>query len=139
MAKMLDEENLNIDHLESLDADLYRHLLYLKNYDDDYEDLGLDFTMTSKTFDKTEIVEQKPGGSEIAVTRTNFMEYLDLVVDHKLNKQIKTQCEAFRSYHFVARAIFVIRYKLSIFVYVIFLIQHLRDLCVELTIYISNI
>ena len=96
MAKMLDEENLNIDHLESLDADLYRHLLYLKNYDDDYEDLGLDFTMTSKTFDKTEIVEQKPGGSEIVVTRTNFMEYLDLVVDHKLNKQIKTQCEAFR-------------------------------------------
>ena len=37
--------NVDIDHLYSLDPELHKHLLSLKTYEGDVQDLGLDFTI----------------------------------------------------------------------------------------------
>ena len=44
----------------------------------------------------TQVVELKPGGADISVTRTNSIEYLHLVAHYKLNLQIEKQFLAFR-------------------------------------------
>ena len=47
-------------------------------------------------FHCTQVVELKPGGADISVTRTNSIEYLHLVAHYKLNLQIEKQFLAFR-------------------------------------------
>jgi ubiquitin-protein ligase E3 C len=40
--------------------------------------------------------ELKSGGADIPVTKDNRIEYIHLMADYKLNRQIKSQCNAFR-------------------------------------------
>lgn len=40
--------DVDIHHLESLDPVLYKNLLFLKNYEGDVQDLGLDFTVVTE-------------------------------------------------------------------------------------------
>eukprot|EP00092_Neocalanus_flemingeri_P033885 GFUD01036847.1.p1 GENE.GFUD01036847.1~~GFUD01036847.1.p1 ORF type:complete len:1078 (-),score=314.76 GFUD01036847.1:112-3345(-) len=89
--------NVDIDHLDSLDPELYKNLLYLKTYDGDVQDLGLDFTIAVEDFGENRIELLKAEGDEIAVTNENRIEYIHLVADYKLNRQIKQQCNAFRA------------------------------------------
>eukprot|EP00090_Calanus_glacialis_P033719 TRINITY_DN5609_c0_g1_i7.p1 TRINITY_DN5609_c0_g1~~TRINITY_DN5609_c0_g1_i7.p1 ORF type:complete len:730 (-),score=261.08 TRINITY_DN5609_c0_g1_i7:104-2266(-) len=89
--------NVDIDHLDSLDPELYKNLLYLKTYDGDVQDLGLDFTIAVEDFGENRIELLKADGDDIAVTNENRIEYIHLVADYKLNKQIKQQCNAFRA------------------------------------------
>ena len=42
------------------------------------------------------MVELKPGGADIPVTRENSIEYLHLVAHYKLNLQLEKQFRAFR-------------------------------------------
>lgn len=42
------------------------------------------------------MINLKPNGSNIPVTNYNRLEYIHLLADYKLNKQIKKQCIAFR-------------------------------------------
>jgi len=42
------------------------------------------------------IEELKPGGKEISVSESNKIEYIHLVADFKLNRQIRAQCNAFK-------------------------------------------
>lgn len=42
------------------------------------------------------MVELKPNGSNITVNSSNRIEYIQLMADYKLNKQIRAQCQAFR-------------------------------------------
>ncbi len=98
LSKLLGQKSVNvdIDHLQSLDPELYKNLLYLKTYDGDVQDLGLDFTIVSEEIGQAQVEEMKPGGSTIPVTNENRIEYIHLVADFKLNRQIKAQCNAFR-------------------------------------------
>jgi ubiquitin-protein ligase E3 C len=98
LSKLLGQKSVNvdIDHLQSLDPELYKNLLYLKNYDGDVIDLGLDFTIVSEEIGKAHVEEMKPGGANIAVNNENRIEYIHLVADFKLNRQIRSQCAAFR-------------------------------------------
>jgi len=89
--------NVDIDHLDSLDPELYKNLLYLKTYNGDVQDLGLDFTIAVDDFGENRVELLKPDGDNIAVTNENRIEYIHLVADYKLNKQIKQQCNAFRA------------------------------------------
>jgi len=89
--------NVDIDHLDSLDPELYRNLLKLKTYDGDVQDLGLDFTMVVEELGETRVELLKPFGDTIPVTNENRIEYIHLVADYKLNKQIRDQCNAFRA------------------------------------------
>ena len=43
-----------------------------------------------------QVVELKPGGGDITVTRENSIEYLHLVAHYKLNVQLEKQFQAFR-------------------------------------------
>ena len=56
---------------------------------------ALDFTIDTRRFDRTENVELKPGGREVAVTEENREEYVELYVDFILNRAVARQYEAF--------------------------------------------
>ncbi|KAL5017056.1 hypothetical protein ScPMuIL_006645 [Solemya velum] len=88
--------DLDIHHLASLDPEMYKNLLFLKNYTGDISDLELDFTIVNNDFGHTKVEELKPGGGNIAVNNYNRIEYIHLMADYKLNKQIRAQCIAFR-------------------------------------------
>ena len=98
LSKLLGQKsaNVDIDHLQSLDPELYKNLLYLKNYEGDVQDLGLDFTIVSEEIGLAVVADMKPGGANIPVTNENRIEYIHLVADFKLNRQIRSQCLAFR-------------------------------------------
>lgn len=83
------------DDLKSLDEELYRGLIKLKQYEGDFEDLALSFTVDVQEFGVTSTVELLPGGAQTAVTRENRLRYIDLVSSFKLNTQIKRQTESF--------------------------------------------
>lgn len=88
--------DLDIHHLASLDPEMYRNLLSLKTYDGDVSDLNLDFTAVNDNFGETRVEELKPGGHNIPVNSNNKIEYIHLMADYKINKQIRNHCVAFR-------------------------------------------
>lgn len=88
--------DVDLHQLASLDPVLHKNLLSLKAYDGDVADLGLDFTVVSSELGETRVEELKPGGTNVAVTASNRIEYIQLMADYKLNKQIRRQCLAFR-------------------------------------------
>ncbi|KNE71291.1 hypothetical protein AMAG_20330 [Allomyces macrogynus ATCC 38327] len=75
-----------VDDMPSMDPELYKHLMFLKNYDGDVADLALDFTIT---YDGT-----RPRFSPICV-RDNRIKYMYLVANYKLNVLIHRQTMAF--------------------------------------------
>lgn len=96
LEKILSPGDLDIHHLASLDPLVYRNLLYLKRYEGDVTDLGLDFTVTNSDLGESKVEELKPNGANIPVTAANRIEYIHLMADYRLNKQIRTQCLAFK-------------------------------------------
>ena len=60
-------------------------------------DLELNFAVNLNEFGETKLVELKPGGKDIPVTNDNKIEYIHLLSDYKLNKQIHEQVIAFRN------------------------------------------
>jgi ubiquitin-protein ligase E3 C len=79
--------NVDIHHLVSLDPELYRNLLVLKQMPD-VSDMGLDFTVVNNDLGKTHIEELKPGGRDIVVSNSNKIEYIHLMSNYKLNRQV---------------------------------------------------
>ncbi|GAB1605249.1 ubiquitin-protein ligase E3C-like [Argonauta hians] len=98
LSKILNRYGIDLDihHLASLDSEMYRNLLFLKTYKEDVVDLGLDFTVATNELGVTKIEELKPGGKDIQVSNYNRIEYIHLMADYKLNKQIRPHCQAFR-------------------------------------------
>jgi ubiquitin-protein ligase E3 C len=84
-----------LDDLSSLDPELYKGLLAVKNYDGNVEDLSLDFTSTHMENGKSVNVELIPGGSNIPVTNQNRIHYIYSIANYRLNVQIAKQCRAF--------------------------------------------
>mmetsp|Transcript_19502 Transcript_19502/g.32480 ORF Transcript_19502/g.32480 Transcript_19502/m.32480 type:complete len:1060 (+) Transcript_19502:112-3291(+) len=94
LSKLLGKHNF-VNDLPSLDPDLYKHLMFLKTYQGNVEDLGLNFTIASNEFGETREIPLMPGGKDIPVTSENQIKYIYMVADYKLNRQIKAQCDAF--------------------------------------------
>ena len=90
------QSDVDVHHLASLDPVMYRNLLYLKSYKADVTDLGLDFTVLSDELGECKVDELKPCGANIPVNNHNRIEYIHLMADYKLNKQIRAQCYAFK-------------------------------------------
>lgn len=88
--------DVDVHQLASLDPELHRNLLSLKAYEGDVEDLGLDFTVVENELGETNVVDLLPNGSNIVVNASNRIEYISLMADYKLNRQIRQQCTAFR-------------------------------------------
>nr|CAD7431264.1 unnamed protein product [Timema monikensis] len=97
LSKLVGEHSdVDIHHLASLDPVIYRNLLFLKTYEGDVADLGLDFTVMNDELGETRVEELKPGGANIQVTNINRIEYIHLMADYKLNRQMRAQCNAFK-------------------------------------------
>ncbi|XP_036905409.1 ubiquitin-protein ligase E3C isoform X3 [Sturnira hondurensis] len=88
--------DVDIHHLASLDPEVYRNLLFLKSYEGDVEELGLNFTVVNNDLGEAQVVELKSGGKDIPVTSANRIAYIHLVADYRLNRQIRQHCLAFR-------------------------------------------
>ncbi|XP_012589331.1 PREDICTED: ubiquitin-protein ligase E3C [Condylura cristata] len=88
--------DVDIHHLASLDPEVYRNLLFLKSYEGDVEELGLNFTVVNNDLGEAQVVELKAGGKDIPVTSANRIAYIHLVADYRLNRQIRAHCLAFR-------------------------------------------
>ncbi|XP_037372388.1 ubiquitin-protein ligase E3C [Talpa occidentalis] len=88
--------DVDIHHLASLDPEVYRNLLFLKSYEGDVEELGLNFTVVNNDLGEAQVVELKLGGKDIPVTSANRIAYIHLVADYRLNRQIRPHCLAFR-------------------------------------------
>ncbi|KAI8331155.1 HECT-domain-containing protein [Chlamydoabsidia padenii] len=85
-----------LDDLPSLDPELYKGLIQVKNFDGNVEDLCLDFTLTEDG-NQSRSINLVPNGSNIQVTNENRIRYVYLVANYRLNIQIARQCKAFFS------------------------------------------
>lgn len=65
-----------------------RSLLYVKNYKGDVAELGLDFTVITESLGVTSYLELKPNGKQTVVDNSNCIEYVHLMADYKLNRQV---------------------------------------------------
>ena len=81
--------------LESLDAELYQNLLFLKQYEGSVEDLSLFFSLDTDQYGEAKETELIPGGKDVPVTNENVLRYIHLVAHHRLNLQIRPQSYAF--------------------------------------------
>ncbi|KAI9140838.1 hypothetical protein BKA69DRAFT_1125395 [Paraphysoderma sedebokerense] len=90
--KWLGKQNY-VDDLPSLDEDLYRGLMFLKNYDGNVED-DLSLTYTVKLGNQ-KTVELIPNGSSTPVTAQNRLRYIYLMAHYRLNTSIRSQSIAF--------------------------------------------
>ncbi|KAF9956268.1 hypothetical protein BGZ72_002857 [Mortierella alpina] len=94
LGKCLGQVNY-LDDLPSLDPDLYKGLMFLKNYEGNVEDLSLYFTVDDEEMGQTITRELIPNGSNTLVTRENRIRYIYLTAHYRLNTQIDRQCRAF--------------------------------------------
>ncbi|KAJ3092867.1 Ubiquitin-protein ligase E3B [Quaeritorhiza haematococci] len=92
--KLLGRYNF-LDELPTMDPELYKNLTFLKHYEGDCEDLGLNFTIDTDVFGEVVTKDIKPGGQAIAVTNENKYEYIYLMADYRLNQECKEQFQAF--------------------------------------------
>jgi ubiquitin-protein ligase E3 C len=94
LRKML-KRPCSIGDLASLDEDLSRHLLYIKNYRGDFADLALTFSVTDSTLGQNRTVDLIPNGRNVDVTAQNRLQFVYLWANYRLNVSIRAQCEAF--------------------------------------------
>jgi hypothetical protein len=88
------------------DLDAVRVLLILVSYprlltfpsENDITDI-IDETMTTSEdrFGEMVTIELKPGGADVPVTQENKKEYVDLIVEYRIQKRVQEQFEAFMS------------------------------------------
>jgi ubiquitin-protein ligase E3 C len=84
-----------IDDLASLDADLYRNLIFLRRYEGDVSALCLTFAVSDAAFGAQKEIELVPGGGDIEVTARNRHRYIALVAKYYLHDRIASQAKAF--------------------------------------------
>ena len=86
-----------VQDLRTLDAELYKNLMFLKTYPGDVADLSLTFAVddTSRLGGERSEIELFPGGSKVDVTSTNRLKYINLVAKYYLHDRIKKQSGAF--------------------------------------------
>lgn len=93
---ILDIEN-SFNELKNYDPELFKNLVYLKDYEADVEqDFGLDFTLTDNKDGNNVTVNLIENGKNINVNNSNKLLYIKKVAQYKLFSQIKEQCESFK-------------------------------------------
>lgn len=92
--KMILGKHVSLADLESVDADLYRSLVWMLENDitDVFDET---FSQTEDRFGQLVTVELRPGGENIAVTEDNKKEYVDTVVNYRISKRVKAQFDTF--------------------------------------------
>ncbi|KAK4176829.1 hypothetical protein QBC36DRAFT_4002 [Triangularia setosa] len=96
-----DTKQVNLNDLRELDEDLYRGLLFMKNNEDEVDDLGLNFAVDldiSTPQDRQPKIVTRPlcpNGNNIPVTKENRLLYITQVAKYRLNVQPYAQTQAF--------------------------------------------
>ena len=85
-----------MSELQSLDPEIYDSLMYIQNHPDEARRMMLDFTTTLSGAPNGTTVELVPNGENIPVTEENYDKYISEMADYKLNRSIKSHCDAFR-------------------------------------------
>lgn len=94
--KTILKKKVTLADLESVDAELYRGLMWM--LENDITDvIDETFTTTEDRFGELVTVELKPGGGDIVVTEENKKDYVDHVVEYRIVKRVQEQHEAFMS------------------------------------------
>jgi ubiquitin-protein ligase E3 C len=94
LSKLLGQR-AGLQDLASLDSELFRNLLVVKDYDGDVAGLGLDFTVTGNELTGHRVFELVPNGSQLNVDSSNKIRYVYYVADFHLNKRLAPQTHAF--------------------------------------------
>ena len=89
-----DYKNL-INDLSTYDEEIYKNLMFLKNYSGELDDLGLTFSVTESAYGDNREVNLIQNGASVAVTDENKMRYINLVAKYYLHDRIKLQARAF--------------------------------------------
>ncbi|GHJ84973.1 hypothetical protein NliqN6_1375 [Naganishia liquefaciens] len=85
---------VDIRDLESVDPEYHKSLVWM--LENDITDIiDLDFSLEVEEFGAKKVIDLKPNGSQIPVTEENKKEYVELVVEHRLESAIKDQVKAF--------------------------------------------
>ncbi|KAJ1623309.1 hypothetical protein T492DRAFT_1056048 [Pavlovales sp. CCMP2436] len=84
----------SIDELPELDAQLHSSLTFVRTYTGDVSDLCLSFAIDVERLGAQVSVELRPGGAAIPVDNANRIQYVHLVSDFHLNRQISAQARA---------------------------------------------
>ena len=89
----------NFQHLFSdlvtLDPELHKNLLFLKNYDGDVVDLCLSFSVNDGALGGLEEHALVPGGDKVDVTSANRHQYIHAVAKYYLHDRLRAQAGAF--------------------------------------------
>jgi E3 ubiquitin ligase SMURF1/2/E3 ubiquitin-protein ligase NEDD4 len=86
---------ITFSDLEFVDVDLFRNLCWLRDMTSDVENLGLVFAVDYQFAGNKSTYELIPGGSEVAVTDDNKLEYLELRLRHRMLDSIMPQLQSF--------------------------------------------
>lgn len=91
--KMMLGKSIELKDMESVDAEYYNSLVYIK--DNDPTDLVLNFEVDEDNFGTAVPRELKPGGSQIPVTEKSKEEYIQLVIEWRFISRVKKQMDKF--------------------------------------------
>lgn len=94
LSKLKQKHNY-LNDLPSLDPELYRHLIFLKHYEDDISELELYFVIVNNEYGEQTEEELLPGGKNMRVTNENVITFIHLIANHRLNFQIRQQSSHF--------------------------------------------
>lgn len=87
-------KSVSVKDMESIDPEYYKSLCWMLDHDisDVFNET---FSVVNDEFGVTTVVDLVPNGREVALTEENKLEYIRLVVEHKLLSSVKDQMENF--------------------------------------------
>ncbi|KAK4058732.1 hypothetical protein OIO90_000176 [Microbotryomycetes sp. JL221] len=92
--KMVLKKKISLADMESVDAEMFRSLTWM--LDNDIEDvLDNTFSVEDDRFGETITIDLKPGGRDVEVTNENKKEYVQLVVEWRIQRRVEDQFKAF--------------------------------------------
>ncbi|CAE6396969.1 unnamed protein product [Rhizoctonia solani] len=92
--KMILKKPVTLADLESVDAELHRGMTWM--LENDITDvIDETFTTVEERFGELVTIELKPGGADVEVTQDNKKDYVDAVIQYRIQKRVKEQFDAF--------------------------------------------
>ncbi|CDK13617.1 E3 ubiquitin-protein ligase wwp-1 [Caenorhabditis elegans] len=92
--KMLNKK-IVLKDIEQVDSEIYNSLMWIKDNNIDECDMELYFVADYELLGELKTYELKEGGTEIAVTEENKLEYIELLVEWRFNRGVEQQTKAF--------------------------------------------
>ncbi|GAA5826089.1 hypothetical protein JCM5353_004210 [Sporobolomyces roseus] len=94
--KMVLKKKIVLADMESVDAEVFRSLTWI--LENDIEDvIENTFSAEDDRFGETITVDLKPGGRDVPVTNDNKAEYVQLLVEWRVQRRVEDQFKAFLS------------------------------------------